>query len=152
MGEFMTYQAVKSLTGDFSKGIRASCGWGGDAVFLFAKGKDRLTVWYTTWDTQKDTDEFFGFFCEGLKKSMSPRGKIQEEDKSFIRIKDNISKYFKKSGKDAVYISSSKTSVINTAETLIKDIQYLSWDQRFPKKDDKAGNNIKEPEKGDNNE
>ena len=121
-------------------------------MFLFARDKERLTVWYTTWDTQKDTDEFFSFFSEGLKKSMSSRGNIQEENKSLLRIKDNVCKYFKKSGKDAVYISSSKPSIINTAEPLLKDIQYLSWDQRFPKKDDKAGNNNKEPEKGDNNE
>ncbi len=38
---------------------KAREGWGGDRYYVFEKGKDVCSIWYTNWDSKDDAVEFF---------------------------------------------------------------------------------------------
>lgn len=54
--------------------FRAAAGWGGDRAILAERGKTRLGIWVTTWDSVEDAKEF----CLAARRNL--RGDEVEED------------------------------------------------------------------------
>jgi len=153
MGEFMTYQVIKSLTGDFAKGIRASCGWGGDTLYMYAKDGNSLTVWYSTWDTDKDNDEFFGFLREGVGRPGHGPHKVIHEGDSFRGVSHTgAAVSIRKTARDAVYISCTDSTLLEKTDTYLTGIRHLTWNQRFPDAHTKRADTDTVHDKGDVNE
>lgn len=83
--------------------IRPSAGWGGDTYRIYkAKGKGkRCLVWFTSWDSKKDSREFFESYLKLLKKK-HPRIKWQKRipGKVYLGVVDGKSHYLAIRGKD----------------------------------------------------
>ena len=131
MGEFMCDEVVKTMTGCFVKGIRASCGWGGDMFTVFCKGQEVLIVWYTVWDTEPDAQEFFAYFGEGLQTRASSTSEVDTSRSDHVHIRDTRTKLLAKRGKDVYYVSAYQPANIGVATSRLVEVQYLSWNDRF---------------------
>lgn len=57
-GEWMISVAVRILTDDAVRGLRAAAGWGGDRFALYEKGAGAVLFWGSVWDTERDALEF----------------------------------------------------------------------------------------------
>jgi hypothetical protein len=74
---------------------RAAAGWGGDRSFVFEReGRAPLFVWKTTWDTQRDAQEFFRAYNEMLRQRAASVGdasagdeRVWREGDSFTRVR-----------------------------------------------------------------
>jgi hypothetical protein len=83
-GEF----AVKLLLREFKSDKlrlgaidRAAEGWGGDRyVVLEDDKKTTMYVWYTTWDSEKDSREFYEAYCAALDKKYDREPKDGERE------------------------------------------------------------------------
>jgi hypothetical protein len=151
LGEFMINEIVRTMTSGFPKGVRASCGWGGDTIYLFTKDRTNFILWYTVWDSEKDANEFFIYFQDGLRRKYLKKGiKTEKTGMSFL-LKGSRCRYLEKKGKDVFYISGLQEQNTKRAAKLLEKVKYLTWEQRFAKKNKKEEPNKTEKE-GEGNE
>lgn len=68
IGEFPTVLLLAELSGEKLRASDAAAGWGGDRASILSENGSRWVVWRSSWDTDKDCDEFLSLFTAGLKK------------------------------------------------------------------------------------
>ncbi len=70
MGELGIQAFLRTFLPDPASDL-AAAGWGGDRFALFRNGEERILIWRTVWDTEKDAQEFE----EALGKAWAARGR-----------------------------------------------------------------------------
>ncbi|MFC1582238.1 hypothetical protein ACFL4W_01745 [Planctomycetota bacterium] len=133
LGEFMVNEIIRGLTGGFARGIRASCGWGGDSLLVFEKKDKRALLWYTTWDTVKDADEFFKYLGEGLDKQPAKDTETLRSDATqrLTRGKDRHT-WLTKKDQDVIYAAAPDEAALAVMRLLNPAmIEKLTWKERF---------------------
>lgn len=66
MGEFQI-RTVFEVWREWDQAESAAAGWGGDRFAVFERERRMLLVWATTWDTERDAEEFFRAWSELLR-------------------------------------------------------------------------------------
>lgn len=79
-GEYGYYQSLVEFLGK-DKAQKASAGWGGDQYAFYdrADNDNNILVQFSTWDTEKDAEEFFQAYVERTSKRYSRAKQIVDE-------------------------------------------------------------------------
>ncbi|MBI4851358.1 MAG: hypothetical protein HY819_05970 [Acidobacteria bacterium] len=79
-GEYGYYQSLLEFL-DKDVAQKASAGWGGDQYMFFdrADNDNNILVQFSTWDTEKDAEEFFQAYVERTNKRYSKTKQITNE-------------------------------------------------------------------------
>ncbi len=71
-GEFVIRIILREWKNSRRTSRKASEGWDGDRYHIYEKDDQVSSVWYSTWDSENDAEEFFNACIKGLEK-MQPR-------------------------------------------------------------------------------
>jgi len=106
-----------------SEAEEAARGWAGDRYVLFENSRDKrlLLVWYTTWDTAKDAEEFSSTYRKTIENkyraeeliSQTPEGCTWRTEQGFVRLASN--------GSDVVLIEGADKGLLVPLERLLKE-------------------------------
>jgi len=58
LGEFETRLVFVQQAATVAESEKIAAGWGGDWMIEASKGEQKLSLWFTTWDTEADGEEF----------------------------------------------------------------------------------------------
>lgn len=104
LGEFFMFNLFLEYLSENNSKI-ASEGWNGDKIQLYANKKDdTFVIMNTSWDTQKDSDEFFKYYKEIIKERFS-KLKVQSDTSNKFLGEYDGKKVFIIKNKTKVYIS-----------------------------------------------
>jgi hypothetical protein len=70
-GEYLIRNAGEALVGA-DAAVRAAEGWGGDLYCSYLKGTQEGMVWLTTWDSDKDAEEFAALAAKLIATRKTP--------------------------------------------------------------------------------
>jgi hypothetical protein len=116
-GEFATKLLLKEFRSDklrLGTIDRAADGWGGDRyVVLEDDKKATMYAWYTTWDTEKDAEEFYDAYCLALQKKYDHQASkegAREDKTTFVTTAGVV--YVELKGKDVLTLDGATPAMV----------------------------------------
>ncbi len=90
--------------------IKARSGWGGDRYHsYYNEDEDRTSVsWFTTWDEEKDADEFFDLYKRLLDTRYSEKKTLTDGSEKYVIRTDGTVSYLEKRNRDVLVLENVK--------------------------------------------
>ena len=94
-------------------------GWDGDRYIVWRNEDDDIQLaWYTTWDTERDAEEFYSFYSNARQRRAGSSGKKSSGDGYHMVLDDEDSMYMAIRGKDVIIVEGP----------LLEDDGHEDWD------------------------
>lgn len=118
MGEYV----IRLLFEEFklkTSGIKAAAGWDGDRFSVWERAEDKrsLLVWYSTWDDETESKEFFDAYAKLLGKKYADATEEDGDDKILLETKSGRV-LLERRGTDVLIIEGAEEGLLKDADEI----------------------------------